>query len=460
MIEALYVVAGLVVGGLVGWLIASRSHAGTAAVVQELRARLAQADEAVRGLQASLDTERRARTASETKLDETNRNLAEQKQFLDEARKALTDAFQALSGEALKSNNQAFLELAKKSMEVVLAEARGDLGKRQESIGALVKPLGEALKRYEEQIKQIESSRQKAYGGLEEQLKSLSAAHQQLQKETGNLVTALRAPQVRGRWGEVTLRRVVELSGMSAHCDFSEQVSTDTDEGRLRPDLVVQLPAGRQIVVDAKTSLDAYLAALEAETDEARRAALARHAQQVRTHMQQLAAKSYWSQFDSTPEIVVLFIPGESFFAAAIDVDRTLIEDAMARRVVIATPTTLIALLRAVAYGWRQEQVAENAQRVSELGRELYDRLRTFATHLLRLRKALAAATDAFNNAVGSVESRVFPAARRFHDLGAASGDEILRVEPITTSPRALEAVDADAEATDAPPESDGDTPI
>ncbi|MGB9625828.1 MAG: DNA recombination protein RmuC [Phycisphaerae bacterium] len=458
MIEVLCVLAGVVAGGGVAWVLASaRARARLAsqlsetqsqairaeAVTAEVRAQAQKAESDLHALRQELDAARRARVEAETRLTEARRNFEEQKKLLDEARDRLADAFKALSGDALKSNNQAFLELARKSLEAILADAKGNLGRHQEAIKGLVSPLEEALKRYEQQVKALEESRQKAYGSLETQLQSLTSTQQELQKATGNLVTALRTPQVRGRWGEVTLRRVVELAGMSDHCDYQEQVSVETNDGRLRPDMVVHLPAGRDIVVDAKVSLAAYLEALSAESEERRAACLQRHAQQLRTHMNQLAGKAYWEQFGRAPEMVVMFIPGESFFAAAVDCDKSLIEDGMSRRVVLATPTTLLALLRAVAYGWRQEQIAQNAQEISDLGRQLYERLRTLVEHFANVGKSLQKANEAYNKAVGSMETRVFSAARRFKDLGATSGPEIEVIEPIDATPRELRLPEA-----------------
>jgi len=455
MIDVLCFVVGLVIGGTAAWFWASsrarvsaasdlmeaQARASSAeAVAEQLRIQTERAQAELESLRKSIDAERIARTEAETRLAEAARNFEEQKRLLDDAKAKLADAFKALSGEALKSNNQAFLELARKALEAVVAEARGDISKRQEAIDGLIKPLSESLKRYEEQIRQLENSRQKAYGSLEEQLKSLAGTQQQLQKETGNLVNALRAPQVRGRWGEMQLRRVVELAGMSEHCDYEEQRSVDTEHGRLRPDMIVHLPANRDIVVDAKVALDAYLQAVSAETQEQRAEFLRRHAQQLRKHMDELAAKSYWEQFKQAPEMVVMFIPGESFFAAAVDRDHTLIEDGMRKRVVLATPTTLLALLRAVAYGWRQEQIAENAREISDVGRQLYERLRTLAEHFEEMGKALRKTNDAYNRTIASMESRVFSAARRFKELGAATGEEIPVVGPVDIQPRLLDA--------------------
>jgi len=453
MTDALILLVGLLVGGLVAYALASARGKAQAAArladaerrasaaegsLQELRAQLESARRDCAALREKLEAETSARVRAETEHAESLRHLEEQRALLAEARDKLSDTFKALSNDALKSNNQAFLELARKSLEALVAEARGDLGKRQEAVKALIQPLADMLKRYEQQVSALEQQRQRAYGSLEEQLRALAGTHQQLERETRNLVNALRTPQVRGRWGEISLHRVVELAGMSEHCDYSEQVSVRSENGRLRPDMVVHLPAGRQIIVDAKVALDAYLSALSAESDEERIGHLKRHAQQMRNHMRELAQKSYWDQFEVSPEFVVMFIPGESFFRAAIDYDPTLIEDGMRDGVVLATPTTLIALLRAVAYGWRQEQLAKNAQVVSDLGRQLYDRLRTLAQHFQDLGKGLERAQQAYNRAVGSLEARVFPAARRFKDLGIASGEEIPTVEQLDTTPRVL----------------------
>jgi DNA recombination protein RmuC len=385
-----------------------------------------------------LSAERQARVAAETKLHEAEVNLEEQRRLLEEATARLTDTFGALSAEALKSNNKAFIELAKSTFETIQAQAKGDLESRQNAIDGLVNPLKETLARYENQIDQMEKSRQTAYGSLEEQLRSLSSTSQQLQKETGSLVTALRTPQVRGRWGEMTLCRAAELAGMSEHCDFVEQETVTTGSRRQRPDMIVKLPAGRRIVVDSKVPLQAFLDSIAATNEEERKRQLARHAQLVRAHVSQLASKDYSDQFDFSPEFVVLFLPGESFFAAALEQDHALIEDAMERKVVLATPTTLIALLRAIAYGWQQELFAKNAQAIRDLGKELYDRIRTFVGHFENLGGALGRAVDSYNKATGSLESRVLPSARRFKELGAAAGQEILEVEPIDESPRAL----------------------
>jgi DNA recombination protein RmuC len=394
MLEVILLVIGLLAGTAIGWLLANMR------------------------LSRRFQDEREPRIAAETRLEEIERQLESQRSLVEDAKAHLGDTFKALSSDALRSNSQAFIE----------------------SAGQALEPLREALRRYETHLREIEAQRQSAYGGLEAQLKSLLSSEQQLQRETSNLVNALRRPQVRGRWGELTLQRAVELAGMSEHVDFSQQVSAESDDGRLRPDMIVHLPAGRHVVVDAKVSLEAYLDAVEAPDDDLRKAALTQHCRQIRDHIRQLAQKSYWAEFEPTPEFVVMFVPGESFLHAACSVDNAIIEEAMREGVVLASPTTLVALLRAVAYGWRQEQLAENAMKISNLGSELYDRVRTFASHLSEMGKRLTSATQAYNRAIGSLESRVLPTARRFRELGAAGGEELPEPQPVETSARQLAA--------------------
>ncbi len=468
MIEALLGLMGLIIGGIIAWLLATvrtrqrlahlledaECRANTAEgrasglenTIAELRTQIDRAAEDFEKLRTKLEAEQGARVKAETQLHEATKRLEEEKRLLEEARNRLSDTFKALAGDTLESSIDAFLKIAKETFDKVLTEAKGELGKREEAIQGLVKPLSDSLKQFEDHLRSLEKNRQEAYAGLTEQLKTMLSTQQQLQKETGNLVTALRTPKVVGSWGQMTLRRVVELSGMSEHCDFTEEVSVSSEEGFLRPDLVVHLPADRVIVVDAKATFDAYREAIAADSEEQRTLALSRHASQIRSHMVNLASKSYWQQFEKVPEFVVMFIPGESFFAAAVDVDRRLLEDGLEKRVIIATPTTLIALLRSVAYGWRQEQIAKSAQEISNLGRQLYERMRTLAEHLTDIGKGLERANAAYNNAVGSLEARVLPAARRFKDLGAASGTEIPLIEPINIKPRSVSVTEGTGE--------------
>lgn len=383
----------------------------------------------------------RARLAeAETRLAEERRQGQERVELLDEAERKLTDAFARVSGETLARSSESFLTLAKQAFESLQSSAQGDLDQRRQAIEALVAPLNSQLGRYESSILELERMRQEAYGSLGEQLRSLAQSQEGLVKETGRLVTALRRPEVRGNWGEVQLKRTVEFAGMLDRVDFVTQETVDGEEGRLRPDLVVRLPGGKQVIVDAKVPLDAYLAAIEATGDDERRAALVRHAKQVRTHLAKLAEKRYWDQFDDAPEFVVLFLPGESFFSAALEHDPQLLEDAFQRSVLIATPATLVALLKTVYYGWRQESLAANAREISDAARELYDRLRVFADHLAGVGKGLTGAVTAYNRAVGSFEARVLPQGRRFETLGPAAGQAIDAPAASDAAPRALTA--------------------
>lgn len=377
----------------------------------------------------------KAKVIAETRLEEAKKNIVEQKILLEQAQEKLTTTFQALSGESLRKNNQAFLELAKESLGIVMSEAKGELTRKEEAIKNVVQPLGEALKRYEDEVNELEKTRISAYVNLENQVKALVSTEQQLQKETTNLVTALRRPEVRGRWGEITLKRVVDLSGMSEHCDYTEQVSVTTEEGRIRPDMIIHLPADREIVIDSKVSLDAYLDAIAQDTPDKKEMFFVKHAQQVRKHMKLLSEKNYWEQFAKTPEFVVMFMPGESFLSAAVENDHTLIEDGMESKVIIATPTTLIALLRAIAFGWRQEHIAKHAQEIAGLGKEIYDRFQPFLEHVNKVGLNLSQAVVAFNKMIMSLERRVMVSVRKFKELGAAGDKELPEVEPVEQIP-------------------------
>lgn len=360
--------------------------------------------------------------------------------ILSSAEQTLRDAFRSMASEALQANSQSLTALAQASLEKTNEQVKGDLDRRQAAIADLVRPLADTLLAVDLKLGAVEKDRIAANASLSEQLKQVGSGLSSLQGETGKLVKALRTPHVRGHWGEVQLRQVVELAGMIEHTDFLEQVTVTTDDGRFRPDLVVRLPGGKRVIVDAKAPLAAYFDAVEAEDDAARALKLGDHARQVRDHLVRLGSKAYWSQFDDTPEFVVMFLPGEALFSAALSHDPLLIEHGIANRVVLASPTTLIALLKAVSYGWRQERLQANAQQISDLGRDLYQRLLVMATHYDDVKRGLDRAVDAYNRSVASLETRVLVTARRFRDLGASSGDDIPVLETIEKTTREVQA--------------------
>jgi DNA recombination protein RmuC len=360
---------------------------------------------------------------------------AERLEELKDLRTAFESTFKALSSDALQRNNQQFLELAKQVFGRLKEGAEGDLEKRQQAIQALVTPLKQSLEQVDARIREVEKARTGAYAGLQEQIKGLLESQGALQKETNNLVHALKKPNVRGRWGEIQLQRTVEFAGMTEHVDFVQQVSHETDEGRQRPDLVVHLPGGKQIVVDAKVSLAAYLEALEAPTPVEADLLLQKHARQIRDHIKALGAKQYWRQFEAAPEFVVLFLPGEVFFSAALEKDPDLIQFGTAANVLLATPTTLIALLKAAVYGWRQEAIAEQAKEISALGRELYERLATQTGYFADVGKSLKKAVEAYNSSLRSLETRVLVTARKFESLAEDGKKRLPDMAPLDATP-------------------------
>jgi DNA recombination protein RmuC len=399
-----------------------------------------------RELSATL-TELKAKQATlETIIDKERMATEEKLQLLEKAKEKLTDTFQAISATALKESNESFLELAKATLGKYQEGAERDLELRQKEVKQIVEPVKESLEKYDRQVQEMERIRQRAYGSLSQQVESLMTTQQQLQRETANLVTALRTPQVRGRWGEITLRRVAELAGMLRHCDFFEQETKDSERGRLRPDMVVRLPNEKQIVVDSKAPLLAYLEAVEAQTEEERTNKLILHSKQIQAHMNKLSQKVYWEQFHPTPEFVVLFIPGENFFSTALEYNPGLIEEGVSKGVILATPTTLISLLKAVAFGWRQETMAKNAEAISNLGKELYERIGTMAEHLQNLGRNIEKCVSTYNQVIGSFERRVLVSARKFSELGVTKrdGQEIPYVDPAEETTREVNLPEPD----------------
>ena len=402
--------AGLLLGGLIVWLVFRSRQQRQRETLQTLGDRIKGQD----ALQVERDS------AFET------------------ATSRLASAFSDLANKSLKSNSENFLRLAEQNLGAQQERAKRELGKREQAVENLVKPIKDALQQSQAQIVALEKSRSEAYGGIKTQLETMQINQKSLTQETHNLVNALRRPEVRGRWGEITLRRLVELAGMVEHCDFQEQVHTTSDGKTIRPDMIVRMPDHRELVVDVKTPLDAYLEAIEASDDAQHKLGLERHARNVRDHIRKLASKTYWEQFSKSPEFVILFIPGDQFLSAALNEDPDLIEYALSQQIILATPTSFVALLKAVAYGWRQLALADNAEEIRRLAEDLYGRLTTFAGHMNKVGKQLASSVENYNRAVGSLERKVLPGARKFVELGIRPKKEIEQVEPLESLPRTM----------------------
>ncbi len=414
--------------------------------MNQIQQTLEKSTDEVRNLTATILNLRERQAELEAVLEKERAATEEKLQLLQEAETRLSNAFQAVSAKALRNSQESFIELARATFAKDQEAAKRDLKDHQKDVAHIIEPIKTSLEKYDQQVQNMERAREKAYGGLSQQVQSLMTTQQQLHKETANLVKALRTPQVRGRWGEITLRRVAELAGMLNYCDFFEQETRTSEQGRLRPDMIVRLPNGKQIVVDSKAPLLAYLEALEAQTEEERANKLVLHSKQIQVHMNQLSQKSYWEQFQPTPEFVVLFIPGENFFSSALEQNPGLIEEGVSKGVILATPTTLISLLKAVSFGWRQETMAENAEVISRLGNELYQRIGTMADHLEKLGRHIEKCVATYNQAMGSLERRVLVSARKFSDLGMKKkgGEEIPYVTPVEKTTRHISLVQSD----------------
>ncbi len=439
--QIIFGIVGLFAGAVIAYLIAERR--GRTAII-ELRTAIAGAEKQAAemlDLRNRLSEAERSAAALSAQLESTKQNLLDQRRLLEDAQTQLRVAFASVSAEALAKNNEAFLELARQRFATLSAEAAGTLEQRKAQIEGLLKPLQELLGQYQSRLGDIEKSRAESYSSLREQLGGLAESQRTLNLQTTQLVSALRRPQTRGQWGEVTLRRLVELAGMSNRCDFTEQTSVETEEGRQRPDMIVNLPGDRTIVIDCKASLDAFLDAAAAPDEDIRRSHLQRHCQQVKQRARELAVKSYWSQFQRSPEFVVMFLPGEAFLYAALEQDGGLIEETLKNNIIIATPTTLMALLKAIEFGWRQELVTQNAEEIRKHGKDLYDRLALVATHFAKLGSNLDSAVSAYNTALGSMEARVLVTARKIAELGARSDKELPQLDPIDVRPRELAAI-------------------
>src|SRR5271166_1619863 len=443
VVVILLTLVGLLIGAAIVWLATRSQMAALTERKAELDRDLSAANIRLAQQQSENTVLLAAKAATAATLESERRSTKEKLDLLTNASEEMKAQFKALAAAALESSNANFLQLAKGTLEKYQSEAKGELEKREKAVETLVKPISDSLKQVDEHVCELEKSRAEAYGNLTSQVASLLKTQEALQTETGNLVKAMREPQARGRWGELQLRRCLELAGMLEHCDFLEQVSVTIDERTRRPDVVVKLPGEKNIVVDSKAPLTAYLAALEAPDEATHKDCLADHARQVRQHIDNLSSKSYWNQFESTPEFVVLFLPGEVFFRAAMDADAELIEYGVKRKVIVASPTTLIALLRAVAYGWNQKNLAESAREISAAGKTLYQRLSAMAWNFEDIGKRLGGAVDSYNKAVGSMERSVFPIARKLPDLDRSlSAADLPDLHQVEKTPRQLESPD------------------
>ena len=374
----------------------------------------------------------------ETKVKDQDALQRERESAFEAATTRLATAFSDLANQSLRANSENFLRLAQQNLGAHQEKAKRELSERERAVENLVKPIRDAISQSQKQIAELEKARSEAYGGIKSQLELMQRDQRFLAQETQNLVNALRRPQVRGRWGEITLRRLVELAGMVEHCDFQEQVHGGTDEKSIRPDMIIRMPDHRELVVDVKTPLDAYLEAIESKDDAQHKLGMERHARNVRDHIRKLASKSYWEQFSSSPDFVILFIPGDQFLSAALDEDPELIESALSQRIILATPSSFVALLKAVAYGWRQLALAENAEEIRRLAEDLYGRLSVFVSHLNKVGRQLGSSVDSYNRAVGSLERKVLPGARKFTELGIHPKRELEAVEPLESLPRTI----------------------
>ena len=384
----------------------------------------------------------------ETLLESQHESMQEKARTLSEVRRNIETTFKSLAGDALRSNSSEFLKLAEVNFRHLHSKASGALEQREKAVESMVTPIREALEKTDEQIRKMEKERQQAFGSLNQHLRFMAEAQEQLRGETRNLVQALRRPEVRGQWGELTLKRLAELAGMVEHCDFEQQHSVDTEQGKQRPDMVVRMPGEREIIVDAKAPMDAYLSAVEAGDETQRKRELQRHTRNLRDRVRELASKGYWKHRSESLDFVVLFVPGDQFLSAALESDPKLLEDALVDKVVLATPSSLVALLRAIAYGWRQEALAKNAEHIRTIGEELYERMSVFAGHLDRVGSSLERSVESYNKAVGSFDSRVLPGVRKFSDMGIQAKQEIPELQPLERLPRRVQnASDNSADA-------------